>query len=181
MSSLAPYMYSTHWAQSTDTTTIFLISEGFLTVHWDPHCCFDLFFLVFKSLNINANFVLLLVSNTTETDCFVFFFSMTVYAIRNLLLSCPYISIFVLSSCSYTFYCFSIYEVLTNRNKHRWFVHFPSFICFTFFPLQCCSQFLWTRHLSNSHLFPISYCCTCSKFSNYPHMVPCSTYLQHLS
>lgn len=39
-----------------------------------PLLFWSLFFLVFKSLNINANFILLMVSNTTKTDCFVFFF-----------------------------------------------------------------------------------------------------------
>lgn len=78
MSSLAPYMYPTHWAQSTDTTTIFLISEGSFLIFFYSSLrsllLFWSFFFVFKSLNINANFVLLLVSNTTETDRFVFFF-----------------------------------------------------------------------------------------------------------
>lgn len=137
-----------------------------------------LLLIVFKSLNIGSNFVLLLVSNIGWNH-FVsvfgwYFMQFTTYCLH----------VLIPQSWSYlhvqTFYCFDIYQFLPNY-KYRRFVCFLSCGCsIYFFPLQFHSQFFHTNHLSNSHLFPVSYWSTCSPFSNYFPMAACSTYLQHL-
>ena len=103
-----------------------------------------LLLIVFKSLNIGSNFVLLLVSNIRWNHfVYVFgwyFMQFTTYCLH----------VLIPQSWSYlhvqTFYCFDIYQFLPNY-KYRRFVCFWSCGCsIYFFPLQFHSQFFHNNH-----------------------------------
>lgn len=108
-----------------------------------PLLFWSLFFLVFKSLNINANFILLLVSNTTKTDCFVFFFLL--WQFMQFATYCFHVLISQSSSYLHVRIHFTTSVFMKSSpigtNTDGLFISHRVFFSL-FFPLQCCSKFL---------------------------------------